>query len=750
MNQKAASLNFERKRFLVPFCLGILIATYGLMRLGHGPFPFGATRVLRILGGITIAIVSWFLSSRRRTADLNFERKLFLVPFCMGILIAVYALLRLGHGPSPFASTRVLKIVAGSTIAAMSWFLSSRRGVQSFQNWFSSSRRGVRNAQDWLERRIKPVVFKVGEHTHISKKQRTVVEFLSVTGEPTPQQNLKRTFLFWLAFSAGLLWLGPFSNYSAPGSLDPWIYTGYFTNFHELVNRFGLFYYPTRLPYVMFGVLMYKIFAPLAANYLINVTLLSIDTFSLYAILSRYTEGAVALVTTVAMACNAYLISTIAWDYPDGPAITFLLLGFWMVLAPPRQLKGGLATIFAGAFWAMAGYTNLIAGLIIIPGVLILFYVRRVNLREATKQCAWLAVGVAVVTIFFGFVSLQALHTFAFWKQQWMLYRYATTTKGLLAGEWGTGWSWILSSYRLAMTYGLTVIGVIFFVRHFRQLKKDQFFLTALLLLVLSDLIFAYVEVGMNAVVLRVSYTSSYLIAPVFIFFGALLSALGKIQEEGRMAGFKVVPMVVVLAGVILPLFSVHSLSRWLRLPQNDWLMLAALGVVGLIAISLPGNTRRFGIIVAAFCFALLISLSTSLNLYAYALLNPRQEFKAAMATQNVLTAGILQDRPMIMWYDNNEQWSPLYDSIYSLYLWGNHDLTHELPTMPAQDLRDLVHPDTVIIHLTRVPAKMPERVRLLATRNIRVEDIGHWRVQRGNIEFEVFAQHVLNASELK
>ncbi|HTC94582.1 MAG TPA: hypothetical protein VK699_14170 [Terriglobales bacterium] len=766
MNEKAARLNFERKLFLVPFGLGILIAIYGLVRLGHGPFPFAATRVLRIVGGITVAAASWILSSRRRAANLRFERKLFLVPFGLGILIAVYALLRLGHGPSPFGQMRIIKLIAGTAIATMSWFFGSERRVRNTLNCFLRFWLEIQTTRKSLHTGIEAVAIRVSQYPPVSNlflkfqnKQKNILKFLYVMSKLRSQENLKRAFLFWAAFSAGLLWLGPFSNYSPPGFLDPWIDTGYFTNFHYLVNRFGLLYYVSRLPYEMFGVLMYKIFSPLAANYLINVTILTADTFSLYAILLRHTGRWVAVVTTIALACNPYLIGTVTWDYPDGPAIAFLLLGFWMVLAPPRRFEGRLATVWAGAFWAMAGYTILIAGLIIIPGVLILFYVKRANLREAVKQCAWLAVGVALVTVAFGLISLAVFHTFAFWMPQWNLYRYVTTTPGYLAHMWGTGLGWILTSYRLAATYGLTLIGTIFAARHFHKIKKDRFFTLALLLLLLSDIVFAFVEFGMKAVVLRVFYTSSYLVVPAFIFLGALLSALYKVVEGQERVWLRVA-CGAVLAGIALSLFAVRSLAlHWSTLPpevwispelvRQVWILLSALSISGVIGFSWVGWARRIGITVAAFSFALLISFSTSMDLH-YVFLNTRLEFKAAMATQDLLKSGILNDHPVVFWYDNDERWSRLYNSINSLYLWGWRDLTRELPTMTVEDLRGLVPPDTVFIHLTTVPAKMPERVRLLSQRNLRVEDIGRWTVQRGNVEFEVYAQHVLNAAEVK
>ncbi|HZR29920.1 MAG TPA: hypothetical protein VFA71_14175 [Terriglobales bacterium] len=570
----------------------------------------------------------------------------------------------------------------------------------------------------------------------------------SIAGEPARQENLKRIFLFWLAFSGVLLWLGPFANYSPAGWLDPWLYTGYFTNFHDMVHRFGLRYYAARLPYVLFGVLMYKVFSPLAANYLINVAILSADTFSLYAILTRHAGRWAAATGTIALACNPYLIGTITWDYPDGPAIAFLLLGFWMVLAPPQRWEGKAATVAAGAFWAMAGFTNLISGLVIIPGVIILLYIKRVNLREALKQCAWLAMGVVLITAVFGVISLFVFHTFVFWMPQWNMYRTMTTTKGLLERMWGTRWAWIPTSHRVAATYGLALIGGIFFLRYFRQLKRDRFFVMAFLLLALSDLVFAFVEFGMNGAVLRVFYTSSYLLAPAFIFLGALLAACYKIAQEQGTA-WQRATLAMAVAGVILPFFIIKFLLRWQQSPGMQWAVLLLISLVGLVAASLPAKGRRIGIALAAFCFALVVSFSTSVNM-AYVFFNNRIEFKAALATQDLLMAGLVKDRPLVFWYDNDEPWSPLYTSIAMLYVWDYHDLTPGLATMPVEELRGWILPDAVIIHLTTVPEKVPQRTRLLAQRNIKVEDIGYWTVRREHIEFRVYAQHVLNASEVK
>ena len=115
-----------------------MIAVYGLLRLGHGPFPFASTRTLKIIGAVAIAVLSWILSSRRRTASLKFERKIFIIPFCVGIMIAVYTLLQSNVAPLFYLLISILKITVGTTIAVGSWIVSSRQRVQHVQRWLET------------------------------------------------------------------------------------------------------------------------------------------------------------------------------------------------------------------------------------------------------------------------------------------------------------------------------------------------------------------------------------------------------------------------------------------------------------------------------------------------------------------------------------------------------------------------------------------------------------------------------------
>jgi hypothetical protein len=567
---------------------------------------------------------------------------------------------------------------------------------------------------------------------------------------PVQQESVAKVFLFWLAISSLVLLLGPFTNYSPAGFLDPWIDTGYFTNFADMVHRFGMPYYSTRLPYILFGVLMYALFSPLVANFAINLSILTAGSAALYCIVARYEGRLVAAVTSFAFCFNPYVMSTISWDYPDGPAIAFFLLGLWLLLAPPRRFQGRLGIAIVGSLWAMAGFTNLIIGLIILPALVSMVYLRRFDLRQVAEDAVFIAIGVLAATVLFAFLSELIFGHYRFYEPQLEQFLYMSGG-GRLQQMWGTGNRWLNTAYRVGAIYGLTLIGAILFVRHFAKLKSARFYVGTYLFLFLSSAFFLIVEFPMKGVVLRVFYTSCYLVVPLFLFLGALLGALRKVAQPLPDVSAEV-GLASALMGAIVPvyLFSAPRIPPRLQW-QHDWPAVIVIAVVGVLAGSIFGRLKFITSAVAATCFAVLISFPITVDPgVSYVFSDQRPAFEAAMRAQNVLTSGAARDHTLRFWYDNDERWSPLFNSINSLYLWGWRDYSHAMPTMSVDDLRALFATNTMVVHLTDDPAKVAKRTRLMAAHNILVEDSGSWTVTAGNIGFHIVLQNVRDASVVK
>src|SRR5581483_10328723 len=205
------------------------------------------------------------------------------------------------------------------------------------------------------------------------------------------------SFLFALIFL--MQTAGPMSRYAPEGFLDPWYYLSYFLDWREMLHRYAAVYYSSRVPYIAIGALFYHIFPPEAANILINVCFLWGACYAVYRLLSAFYADGPALLYSLAIATNLWLWQSLTWDYPDGPALVFILLGLWFCFAPPTWARGVLGAVIGGAFYACGGYTMLISGIAIAPALAAQAVFRRNSgIRAAALEMTAVAAGAAGLT----------------------------------------------------------------------------------------------------------------------------------------------------------------------------------------------------------------------------------------------------------------------------------------------------------------------------------------------------------------
>lgn len=109
------------------------------------------------------------------------------------------------------------------------------------------------------------------------------------------------------------------------GTIDPYMYLGYFRNFEHYFTFFGNAYYGTRLPFIIPGYICYKIFPPLMANYVLHLGFYYLALFSLYFILRITVNRRIALLSAVFMGFYPYFLSAVGGDYVDGAGIAYFL-----------------------------------------------------------------------------------------------------------------------------------------------------------------------------------------------------------------------------------------------------------------------------------------------------------------------------------------------------------------------------------------------------------------------------------------
>lgn len=140
------------------------------------------------------------------------------------------------------------------------------------------------------------------------------------------------------------------------GTIDPFIYTGYIHDYRQLWEYFGATYYGNRVAAIDLSRITVSIAGDPYGYYLARYVLLVLMSASVMAIARRYYGTTVAAASAALVAFSPWYLRSIAWDYIDGFAISYLFVAFACLIAPRRHVGWWHAA--AGAFFALAMNTN--------------------------------------------------------------------------------------------------------------------------------------------------------------------------------------------------------------------------------------------------------------------------------------------------------------------------------------------------------------------------------------------------------
>jgi hypothetical protein len=525
-------------------------------------------------------------------------------------------------------------------------------------------------------------------------------------------RRLGETTLVWLAATSGsllFLLLGPYSNYAPAGFLDPWFYTGYFTNFSYLVRHIGPTYFVSRLPWILPGVAAFRIAPPAAASVLLNLAIVAVSVVSLYWTVRRPYGPAPAVAACVLLAANPYFMCTVSWDYPDGPAIAYGLAA----LAFATRTEGSRArnSALTGIFLALSGLTNMSGGPMILGVAAIPWLRRRAPARELWREYGWLAAGCALAVLALCPVSqlLFGRWTYFYWQIFQTISAFGNS--GFLEKMWGTGGGFLLYAYRLFAPALLLALAPLFL----RARKSGRLAWAVYFSVLIAAALYTVQEFVLHGAALRVWYHSSYLLAPLFVLTGFLLGERGISWREAAIA---------CLAAVAIA-FYLRSASA----PASPWLLLAIFGTTTAGAFLLPR------VPLAASLLAVTLALGPGLDQscqYAFDRELPGQGrnvevFRNLMMLENGVQSRLDPARRVRFWFDADEPPAPFFHSAESLYLWMHQDFTRDLAAWPEEKLREMVRPNVTFVHLTLDPSRLSARMQLLAARGIRVGNQRRW-----------------------
>jgi len=573
-----------------------------------------------------------------------------------------------------------------------------------------------------------------------------------------------------MAFSgATLLFLlfGPYSNFGTDdGYLDPWYYTGYFTNFSYLLRHYGFTYYVSRLPWIVPGVLAYKIASPYAATILLNALITTACALSLFWVVYWHFGRFPAILAAIALVTNMNFFLTVGWDYPDGPAIAFAFVALACFSRPHGT--SALNSILGGAFLALCGFTNMASYGIILSMLLIPLWRHRHSRTKLFHECLYIATGAVAVTILLCLIGKLVLKRYDFFRAQIEQTLYAIRTPGYLATIWGTQLDFIRSSFRLFLPLVLVGVGtvVVILVR-----KRNQFVFPIYLFAMATFLVMLVQEFVFHAAALRAILHGSYIVVPMMALTGVTIGALWKEEgaarrwsSQGNLAAasgsswptpkFTIRTSALIKAALVVFAASLPFLFDQKQnsfAPATTWILMAALGVFAILFLIGARDTRLFPVSCALILLAVFVGPAWDGWLISPSKKDNAAIFGKLMDVQNILKCGIAPEREARFWFDKSEPAGNFFDSAASLYLWRYADWTRDLPTAPVEMIRGLIHPNTTFVYLTSAPDKIAVRDRMLASRNVLVstDNYRHWTVQVRGTTVHIVLRDVADLSAL-
>ena len=530
------------------------------------------------------------------------------------------------------------------------------------------------------------------------------------------------------AFPAAMLWMafGPFVVYPPKGDIDPWFYTGYFSNFAYLLTKSGITYYVSRLPWILPGRLAFGIAGAEWGSLLLSAGLVTLGAVSLYWIVRWYYGGAPAALAAVAWCTNPYVMGTVGWQYPDGPVLAYAMAGLALYLRPTGNRRWN--SFWAAALLAVAGATNMSGGPMILALVAVPLWRCRRSWMEFLKETACSVAGAAMAALALAQISRAVLGSPHFLQPQINQTLYAMHTPGYLASMWGTGPGFLMGATRLFPPVFLLLFGpaLLIAVR-----KPAAAAWPVYLALCICCALYAVQEFVLHGAALRVHYHSSYLMVVAMAFAGV---AIGEVWTRSPGGGRTAVISAWALGAGAVALSLFFNASPPSKPGGRIWVRLA---LVGASAVVLAMLARRPKLPVQLLTCALILAILflcpaldwESLN-YVWtgerfphgsnlASNDNARDFRHLMDLENFVASNLDASRRPEFWWDFDEPNSGFFTSAAALFTCGHFDIGEWLRTGDMKAMRNFFPNSRTVVHLCARPERIAGRTQAMAGHGI-------------------------------
>jgi len=317
--------------------------------------------------------------------------------------------------------------------------------------------------------------------------------------------------LLWLCGARGFL-------FDRPGSLDAFVYVGYFLHYPEHLPVFDEYYKISRLPWVLPGWACYRVFGPQAGHVILQLGTLSIALGCLFILLRRALTSSTALVGVILLGTSVWFHGCGGWSYHMTLTTGCWLLSLLGVQRSADSRRPWLWQGLAGTAFAMAVHMHLFI-VVLGPGLLLhyLLACRATGRRPRFLDAVPVLAGALAATAFLAGVNKATGGNWLFFMPQ---IQYT-----LHLSRHGNAWHQPLAAWLPRSTFmALALAAVLACPLTWRLLRRQEvdartrlFIAGCQLQLGLGLLAGWYYQLVKKQNVLDTSYLSVYLLGPVIL-----------------------------------------------------------------------------------------------------------------------------------------------------------------------------------------------------------------------------------------
>ncbi|NJM68427.1 MAG: hypothetical protein HC851_23570 [Acaryochloris sp. RU_4_1] len=475
--------------------------------------------------------------------------------------------------------------------------------------------------------------------------------------------------------------------FSSHGLADPWIYLGHFLRLEQHLNVFTGTYYITRLSWIIPGYLVYKLFPPLIANYVLHLGFYYTAVISLYLILKLTVNRRAALLAAILMGCYSYFLVAIGWDYVDGAGITYFLVTVLMLTCAGMVAHNKVWLYLSGFFYAALIYSNTGWGVFTPSLAVYYFSINHIHRKNSVlTSLVFPVIGFLCITLLLCTVSYTINRQFLFFLPSLTFSIETINQPNPWKADWKTWFPYATWLILPCLTFLVSIITLLsnWLATRFTKLTISNPLTGYLqLFFILNFLTMIILEIR-GTVVLQLTFYASYLIPPMFLAIGSQMESIANRFKPQH---------------YLLITFSIVTLAL---LPYSPWFdkvyvyilssLLCVIGLYLLFFTRIISQKRLVTALIALVLIFNLYSFASDQTIWVISGNEPDQKMQFALKSQ-VSNPNVLQLHPadedtflasveaqnflkvvdpganLLFWYNYDE--SPVYRSISSACLWG-------------------------------------------------------------------------------